>query len=610
MFLRFGCASLALALFTQVAATPADAQTERRTYQKAQRFQKSPQKSPKRVAEQPKPLSAEGPLLMLISLNQQRMFVYDANGFVVTSRVSTGMAGFDTPKGIYSILEKKAEHSSNIYEGASMPHMQRLLMTGIAMHGGIVPGYPASHGCIRLPFDFARKFFDLTSLNQRVVVVPDVHAPVGFEHPFLFTGLPSMVRAETTGEKAFKVGVDVAETLIGVTSAQAATEPAGRTIESAAEARVSKRNDLVGAIAAAGDRRVAAQDAEKTASQAIADAKTAAKAARGKANDLDRVASKAKSAQQAQERTLRTILARILKDTSKVRADQLEALRAQEATERERISPVTDEANAAIAAAKAANDAAKDAEKAVVAALNGLKAAKAEIKDAATAEIAAKDAVEAFDRQQANLDLPVSVFVSSKTGMVSVRQGFEKVFEVQAQIDNPDVPLDTFIFTALGWKDGTKTALNWSATEVNEYSTSYSSLDEDDTRKLRKSAPEQVKQPPQTEAEKAARTLDRITLPRDAEERIAEVIKPGSTLIVSSYDMARSETRYRGTDFVVQMPEVVAKISRPKPKRPLETVEYDGGGFFFFGPPPSSSSSTKKQKKPMRAQGSKGGLFW
>ncbi len=79
------------------------------------------------------------PLTLLVSLNKQRMWVYDANGLVTSSRVSTGMAGFDTPKGVYAIIEKKVDHSSNIYEGASMPYMQRLLQTGIAMHGGVVP---------------------------------------------------------------------------------------------------------------------------------------------------------------------------------------------------------------------------------------------------------------------------------------------------------------------------------------------------------------------------------------------------------------------------------------------------------------------------------------
>nr|HML42644.1 L,D-transpeptidase family protein [Hyphomicrobium zavarzinii] len=264
MFSKIACASVALALFTQVAVVPAEAQTSER---RARQSTRAP-------VEQAKPLQADGPLLMLVSLNQQRMFVYDKSGFVVQTRVSTGRPGHETPVGIYSILEKKVDHTSNIYLDAKMPHMQRLTMTGIALHGGVIPGYAASGGCVRLPFDFARKFFNLTDLNQRVVIAPDVQSPVQFEHPFLFTALPSVGaekpigdKAETTGEKAVKMGVDVAETLLGVSSAHAATEPAGRTLEGAAEARRAARQGLVDAVTKAGERRTAATAGEKSASQ-------------------------------------------------------------------------------------------------------------------------------------------------------------------------------------------------------------------------------------------------------------------------------------------------------------------------------------------------------
>src|SRR5690606_34916426 len=149
---RFGCASLALALFSQAgAAAPDDRRSERRA---------KPQQQSR--VEQPKALASEGPLLMLVSLNQQRMYVYDSHGLVVQTRVSSGRSGHETPVGIYSILEKKVDHTSNIYLDAKMPHMQRLTMTGIALHGGVIPGYPASGGCVRLPYDFARRFFNMT----------------------------------------------------------------------------------------------------------------------------------------------------------------------------------------------------------------------------------------------------------------------------------------------------------------------------------------------------------------------------------------------------------------------------------------------------------------
>lgn len=555
---------------------------------------------------------------MQVSLNDQRMYVYDANGLVTQTRISSGRPGFETPKGIYSILEKKVDHTSNIYLDAKMPHMQRLTMTGIALHGGVIPGYPASGGCVRLPFDFARRFFNMTDINQRVVIAPDVQAPITFTHPLLFAALPSAQhaslnrdRAEGTGTTAIKIGTDVAETLLGVSSAHAATDPAGRTIESAAEARRAERQGLADAVTKAGERRTAAAESEKAAGRAIAEARTAAKSARSAANAAARTASKAKGALQSQERALKKIVSRIPKNASKVRADRLEALRAQEAEVRAKISTLTEEAERTAAAAKTAAEEAKVADAAVSEAQAALKAAKAEIKAAAVAETEAKKAVATFDRQEQNRALPVSVFVSSHTGKVSVRQGFELVAEAQATINNPDVPLDTFVFTAVGWKDDSKTELVWSATEVNEHSTRMSSFeDEGSSRKKRKTA-EPAKLPPPTETDRAQRTLDRITLPKTVSERIAEVVKPGSTLIVSSYDVARSETKYAGTDFIVQMPEVVAKITKPTP-RPVQVVEDDDDGFFFFGP--SSYSSTKyrdreRDRRKRRTGGSKS-FFW
>lgn len=616
VLLRFGCASLALALFTQITAVPAAAQDERRA---------RPQKS-RPAVEQVKPLETDGPLLMLVSLNQQRMYVYDANGLVVQTRVSSGRPGHETPKGIYSILEKKLDHTSNIYLDAKMPHMQRLTMTGIALHGGVIPGYAASGGCVRLPFDFARRFFSMTDINQRVVIAPDVNAPALFDHPFLFSALPSVAAAETTGDraestgaKAIKVGVDAAETLLGVSSAHAATGPAGRTLESAAEARRAERQSLVDAIGAAGDRRTAAADAEKAAIRAIADAKAAARTADKDVSAAARAAYKAKDALRSQERTLKKIAARLEGNTSKMRADKLEELRAQEAAESARIAPATEEAARTAEAAKTAADAAKAADRAVAEALGTLKAAKAEIKDAAVAETSAKKAVAAFDRQEQNRALPVSVFVSSATGLVQVRQGFELVLEQQATIENPSVPLDTFIFNAVAWKDDSKTDLKWQATEVNEYSDSISSFaDEDDLRASKKSkASEPVTMPTVTDSAKAQRTLDRIKLPKGVSERIAEVVKPGSTLIVSSYDVSHSETKYAGTDFIVQMPEVVAKITKPTPRpRPIEVAEDDdNGGCFLFCSSYSSSKYKDKDKykyrdkKRQRTSGSKSSVW-
>ncbi len=115
-------------------------------------------------------LSPSGPLMILVSVPEQTMHVYRNGILIGRSSISTGSKGNATPGGVFSILEKKQEHYSKKYNNAPMPNMQRLTWTGIAMHSGNLPGYPASHGCIRMPFDFSQLLFRETSKGGTVVV--------------------------------------------------------------------------------------------------------------------------------------------------------------------------------------------------------------------------------------------------------------------------------------------------------------------------------------------------------------------------------------------------------------------------------------------------------
>lgn len=111
-----------------------------------------------------------GPLLLVVSLDEQQAHLYRNGVRIAVTTVSTGKPGNETPEGVYTILQKHEEHYSNLYDNAPMPYMQRLTWSGIALHAGRLPGYPASHGCIRLPEEFARRLFGLTSLGMTVVV--------------------------------------------------------------------------------------------------------------------------------------------------------------------------------------------------------------------------------------------------------------------------------------------------------------------------------------------------------------------------------------------------------------------------------------------------------
>jgi len=119
-----------------------------------------------------------GPLYMIISIEKQMVHVYDGDRLIGAASVSTGMKGHRTPTGEFPILQKRQWHRSNIYSNAPMPFMQRLTWDGIALHAGHNPGYPASHGCIRLPYGFASKLFGLTRIGTPVSVTTDQLSPV------------------------------------------------------------------------------------------------------------------------------------------------------------------------------------------------------------------------------------------------------------------------------------------------------------------------------------------------------------------------------------------------------------------------------------------------
>jgi hypothetical protein len=122
-------------------------------------------------------LAPKGPMLMTIGLKAQQAFVYRNGVRIGVTTVSTGKKGKTTPTGVFTILQKKEKHNSNLYNNASMPFMQRLTWDGIALHAGDLPGYPASHGCVRLPHAFAKKLFAETSLGMTVVITGEAEAP-------------------------------------------------------------------------------------------------------------------------------------------------------------------------------------------------------------------------------------------------------------------------------------------------------------------------------------------------------------------------------------------------------------------------------------------------
>src|ERR1700686_2622658 len=129
----------------------------------------------------------KGPLQIIISIADQRVSLFDNGALIARSSVSTGVQGHPTPLGVFSVIGKELWHRSNIYSAAPMPYMQRITWSGIALHAGVLPGHPASHGCIRLAKDFAIRLWHLTKRGTRVIIAPNEVDPVQIASPRLFS---------------------------------------------------------------------------------------------------------------------------------------------------------------------------------------------------------------------------------------------------------------------------------------------------------------------------------------------------------------------------------------------------------------------------------------
>jgi hypothetical protein len=148
--------------------------------------QRASDQTARRLQSVPAARKPHGPLQIIISIDRQTLRLFDQDGLVEQSSVSTGTGGFPTPTGVFAVIDKERDHVSNIYRGAAMPYMQRLTMSGVALHSGIVTGRPASHGCVRLPHAYAIHLFRLTRLGARVIIADGELSPASIEHPRLF----------------------------------------------------------------------------------------------------------------------------------------------------------------------------------------------------------------------------------------------------------------------------------------------------------------------------------------------------------------------------------------------------------------------------------------
>ena len=307
--------------------------------------------------------AAQGPLQIIISLDKQRLTLYAGGEAIAQSRISSGAPGHTTPTGVFSVIEKDRWHRSNIYDNAPMFFMQRVTWSGLALHQGVVPNHPASHGCVRLPEAFAKQLWSVTKLGARVIIARGDNAPVTISHPRLFAPKPT-------------------------------SAPMVSQLESVAAAQ-----------------------------QAWTFAELASKA---------------------------PLMGATLTDTPAF----------------------------------------------------GVPASVPDIAKPATRPLKAG---------------PVSVFISRKEGKLFVRKGFEPLFDVAVKIENPEMPLGTHVFTAIG--QNADNTMRWTVVSM-----------------MRGAA-------------NAAEALDRITIPQAAHDQISELMSTGASLIISDEGLGRETGK--GTDFIV-----------------------------------------------------------
>jgi len=187
-----------------------------------------------RPTETTAPRDAGEPIMAIVSIKSQQVTIYDADGWIFRAPVSTGIKGRETPAGIFTIVEKDKDHHSNLYDDAWMPNMERITWSGIALHGGPLPGYAASHGCIRMPYDFAEKLFGKTQIGMRVIIAPNDAEPVAFSDPKLF--VPNAQALAAAPARAETLAREAADAAKAADEAKAAAAVAAREAAAATAA--------------------------------------------------------------------------------------------------------------------------------------------------------------------------------------------------------------------------------------------------------------------------------------------------------------------------------------------------------------------------------------
>jgi lipoprotein-anchoring transpeptidase ErfK/SrfK len=512
----------------------------------------------------------KGPLQIIVSIGSQKVTLYSNGVRVAQGGVSTGVPGHPTPLGVFSVIEKDRYHHSNIYSGAPMPFMQRITWSGIALHEGVLPGHPASHGCIRMSHDFAQKLWPITKLGVRVIVARPELSPVDFTHDKLFVPKPKPAGSDVAMNEPIRLAqvIDATKqgvTVVDVTPIEGDPTPAPAADQkpeaAPAPAEVASPNDAGKPGEAAVQTTEAPVEAVVKSTEAPAEAavKSIEAPVEAAVTSTEAAPEPAPEGKAADEPVTAT---GAVPPTAPAEADAapVELRKAVETPQVETPTPVAAEPKPEVVEPKPVVAEPKPA-------TAEPKPIAAEPKPAeAVPAVAAPASTEPAKPEPSLVDPPkpiaprikaadqpkkrtgqIAVFVSRKEKKIFVRQGFVPLFDMPITIDSPEHPLGTHVFTAMGaTEDGS--GMRWNLITVPSAQAPVRESSRDRRRRGRSEpavhVPVSTKEP-----SSAAEALDRIHFPPEAVDRISELLIPGSSLVVSDEGLGRETGR--GTDFVV-----------------------------------------------------------
>ena len=459
----------------------------------------------------------KGPLEIFVSINQQKLHFYSAGVHILDEPVATGMPGHLSPLGVFSVIERDRYHHSNIYDNAPMPYMERITWSGVALHQGVGLGHQASHGCIRMPEDFAARLWRLPTMGMRVIIARPELKPTEFADPHLFVhkapgpvaaAKPAVQTAQTTDPATKTDAVDPPASTPAAASPAAATPTASQQSSPAAKPDADATT-LAGPVAPVKDALVAGSVTTPPVATAAAQPNNAAAS-----------------------------LADILKTAEANATKQSEPPAPAQTSTTETSAP----------SAAAPSSTPVPAEAAAATPAGGI-----------TAPISLDDVplplAKPAQIAKGGDGGPIAIFVSRKNGRIYVRQDFIPVFDAAVKIDRADQPIGTHVFTAISYLPDHST-FRWTVTTLPgeppraEEQWKYVKDADGKRRRVRIGGHVAASAEPLPAPETPQEALARIEIPQDVIDQIQQLIVPGSSLVVSDEGLG-PETDARGTDFIV-----------------------------------------------------------